>query len=247
MESHAIVHHRLDLILRLIDSTTGREISDKRCEIFMTPDKKVKPVARGDGIYLFLGIGREDFDIEVHVYGYESRKEKVIFESIEENMPIKEVYLLPQATLAREDGILTLRGNLPGIKDIQAVSLSDVVCSFKEYDRRNNILKVFNQHKVKMKDIHYGILNLSDVMEFDHFEVKEELTTQEMRLKKPLEKQYTVNQPISKIIFGQTSDDGEYKLAVRAGRLAYYLVRYVVDDTVYFKKIDFNNLSEQSL
>ena len=61
MESHAIVHHRLDLILRLIDSTTGREISDKRCEIFMIPDKKVKPVARGDGIYLFLGIGREDF------------------------------------------------------------------------------------------------------------------------------------------------------------------------------------------
>ena len=98
-----------------------------------------------------------------------------------------------------------------------------------------------------MKDIHYGIIDSSDVMDFDHFEIKEELNTQEMRLKKPLEKQYTINQPISKIIFGQTSDDGEYKLAVRAGKIAYYLVRYVVDNTVHFKKIDFNNLSEQSL
>ena len=246
MAPHAIVHHRLDLILRLIDSTTGREITDRRCQMIINPDRMIKPVVRGNGTYLFLEIGRTDFEIDIHVYGYESKKEKVVFENLDENMPIKEVYLLPKAETAREDNILTLRGKLPGIKEIEAVSLTDVVCNYKEYDKRNNILKTFNQHNVKMKNIHYAIID-TIAMEYDSFEVREELTTQEIRLKEKLEKEYTINQPIAGIIFGQVNDDGEYMLAVRAGRLAYYLVRYVVDDTVHFKKIDFNNLSEQSL
>lgn len=246
MAPHAIVHHRLDLILRLIDSTTGREITDRRCQMITNPDRMLKPVVRGDGTYLFLEIGRTDFEIDIHVYGYESRKEKVVFENLDENMPIKEVYLLPKAEMATGDNILTLRGRLPGIKEIEAVPLTNVVCNYKEYDKRNNILKMFNQHKVRMKNIHYGIIDVN-LMEYDRFEVKEELTTQEVRLKEKLEKEYTINQPIAGIIFGQVDDDGEYKLAIRAGKLAHYLVRYVVDDTVHFKKIDFNNLGEQSL
>lgn len=246
MAPQAIVHHQLDLVLRLIDSTSGLQISDKRCNMIFEPEIKVKPVVRDDGTYLFIGIGRTDFVVDIHVYGYESRKEKVVFENLDEKMPIKEVYLLPKETSAREDSILTLRGTLPGVKEIEAVSLSDVVCIYKDYDRFRRILNVFNQHKVKLKDVHYGIISI-DKTEFDHIEIKEELTTQEVRLKNSLEKQYTINQPIAKIIFGQVSDDGEYKIAVRAGKLSEYLVRYVVDDTVHFKKIDFNKLNEQSL
>lgn len=246
MAPHAIVHHRLDLVLRLIDSTTGRAIPEKNCKMTFEPDLKVKPVVSDDGTYLFIGIGRTNFMVDIHVYGYESRKVNVMFENLDENMPIQEVYLLPQATLAKEDNILTLRGILPGIKEIEAVSLSDVVCIYKDYDKRKNILNVFNQHKVKLKDVHYGIIS-TDKNEFDHIEIKEELTTQEIRLKDSLEKEYTINQPIAKIIFGQVCEDGEYKLAVRAGRMSDYLVRYVVDDTVCFKKIDFNNLDKQSL
>lgn len=246
MAPHAIVHHRLGLVLRLIDSTTGREIADRRCQIVTNPDIRVKPVARGDGTYLFLEIGRTDFEVDIHVYGYESRKEKVVFENLDENMPIKEVYLLPKAEMAMDDNIRTLRGKLPGIKEIEAVSLTSVVCNFKEYDKRNIILKMFNQHNVKMKNIHYAIIDVN-AMEYDCIEIKEELTTQEVRLKEKLEKEYTINQPIAGRIFGQVNDDGEYMLAVRVGRLANYLVRYVVDDTVHFKKIDFNNLDEQSL
>lgn len=246
MAPHAIVHHRLDLVLRLIDSTTGKEISERRTHLAMNPDKKIKPIVRGDGKYLFIGIGRTDFELEICVYGYELQKVKVEFESIDEKMPIKEVYLLPQATSVRGDNLLTLRGNLPGIKELEAVSLTNVVCSYKEYDKRNNILKVFNQHKEKMKDIHYGIVDTVS-MEYEHFEVKDEITTQEIRLKKPLEKENTINQPISRVIFGQVNDDGNYILVVNAGKLAIYLVRYVVDDTVHYKKIDFNNLNEQTL
>lgn len=246
MAPQAIVHHQLDLVLRLVDSTTGRGISERNCKMIFEPDFKVKPVVRDDGTYLFIGIGRTDFIADIHVYGYESRKEKVVFENLDEKMPIKEVYLLPEATSAREDNILTLRGNLPGIQEIEAVSLSDVVCIYKDYDKRKNILNVFNQHKVKLKDVHYGIISL-DKTEYDHIEIKEELTTQEVRLKDSLEKEYTINQSIAKIIFGQVSEDGEYKIAVRAGNLSDYLVRYVVDDTVHFKKIDFNKLNEQSL
>ena len=246
MAPHAIVRHRLDLVLRLIDSTTGYAIPERKIQMVMRPDKHVKPIVRDDGTYLFIGIGRTDFEIDIHVYGYESKTEKVMFEDLDENMPIKEVYLLPKAISTREDNLLTLRGTLSGIEEVEAISLSSVVCNFKEYDKRRNILKIFNQHNVKMKDVHYGILDMENEM-FEHFVIKKVLSTQELELRKSLEHDYTMNQPIARIIFGQVNEDGEYILTVNAGQTAWYLVRYVVEGTVHYKKIDFNQLNGQSL
>jgi hypothetical protein len=212
----------------------------------MKPDLHAKPIVRGDGTYLFLGIGRTDFEMDIHVYGYESKTEKVMFEDLDETMPIKEVYLLPKAISAREENLLTLRGHLPGIQEVEAVSLSNVVCNYKEYDKRKNILKIFNQHNVKMKDVHYGIIDAENEM-FEHFEIKKVLSTQELGLKKSLENDYTMNQPIARIIFGQVNADGEYILTVNAGQNAWYLVRYVVEGTVHYKRVDLNQLDGQSL
>lgn len=246
MAPHAIVRHRLDLVLRLIDSTTGYEIPERRVQLIMRPDKHVKPIVRDNGTYLFIGIGRTDFEMDIHVYGYESKTEKVMFEDLDETMPIKEVYLLPQAISTREDNLLTLRGTLSGIEEIKAISLSNVVCNFKEYDKRKNILKIFNQHNVKMKDVHYGILNMEHE-QFEHFVIKKVLSTQELELKQSLENDYTMNQPIARIIFGQVNAGGEYILTVNAGQSAWYLVRYVVEGIVQYRKIDFNQLDGQSL
>lgn len=211
----------------------------------MKPDLNVKPVAKGNGVYLFLGIGRTDFELEIHINGYESEKVKVMFEKMDENIPIMEVYMLQKENSAKGGNILTLRGKLPGIQTIEAVSLTNVVCCYKEYDKVQNILKVFNQHSVEIKDVHYGIIDVNS-MKYEHFEVKEELSTQEIRLKNKLEKEYTVNQPISRVIFGKANDD-EYILTVTCSKHLNYLVRYVVNDSVHFKKIDFSNLNGQSL
>lgn len=246
MAEQAIVHHRLDLLLRLIDSVTGRSISDNNIQLNTNPVRKLNPVARDNGIYLFIGIGRTDFELDIHVYGYESRKVQIRFEDLDENMPMKEVCLLPKANPAQKDSILTLRGRMPGIKEIEAVSLSDGKYSFKEFDSKKKILHVLNQHNAKIKDVYYGIIDTS-AMEYEKIEVDKEINDHEIRLKKQLEKEYTINQPITRIIFGQTDEDGEYMLKVPAGMHSEYLIRYVVEETVYFKKVNLNNPDEQSL
>ena len=246
MAAHAIISHHLNLALRLIDSITGRGIDSNKVRFDINPAINVRPIARGDGTYLFIDIGNDDLELNVHVYGYESRKVQIEHSTLNPTMPIKEVYLLPKALTAQNDEILTLRGKMPGIKEIEAISLSNVKCSFKEFDRRKKTLKIFNQHNVSLKDVYYGIYDAS-ANEYEKFEVDEEISTQEIRLKKPLEKECTMNQPIMRIIFGQTDEQGDYMLKVPSGILAEYVVRYVVGEDVHFKKVNLNNPDEQSL
>ena len=247
MAPQAVVRHRLNLIIRLINSVTGQGIGDRRCTISFSEDIAYKPIAKGEGVYLFLNIEKTDFEMDIHVYGYESRKIKVLFEELNENMPIKEVYLLPKSLPGIDENYLTLRGKIPGIKEIEAISLTNNVCFFKEYDKRQIILKVFNQHNLRLDQVYYGIVDVNN-LEYDCIEVKDDISTQEVRLKEPLEKDYTINQPIVRRIFGQINEmDDEYILVLPFGNSAIYLVRYLVDETVHFKKIDCNNLDEQSL
>lgn len=235
-----VIQHRLDLAVRLIDSVSLLEIDEKRVKF------NVDTVSRGNGVYLFLGIEHIDFDLDVHVYGYEERKVRIVFDELDKKIPIKEIYLLPDSSMALRDDILTLRGNMPNIKEIEAVPLYTPFCLVKEFDKRERKLKIYNQYNVKLKNIHYGIIDMTNT-EYEHVEVEKEFSGSEVRLKKPLEKEYTINQPVVPIIFGQTYDDGRYLLKVSAGENAEYLVRYVVDDQVCFKKINFNNPDETTL
>lgn len=235
-----VIQHRLDLAVRLIDSVSLLEIDEKRVKF------NVNTVSRGNGVYLFLGIEHIDFDLEVHVYGYEARKVRIVFDELDKKLPIKEIYLLPDSRMALRDDILTLRGNMPNIKEIEAVPLNSPFCLFKEYDKRERKLKIYNQYNVRLKNIHYGIVDTTNT-EYEHVEVEKELSEKEVRLKNRLEKEYTINQPVVPVIFGQTYDDGRYLLKVSAGENAEYLVRYVVDDEVIFKRIDFNNPEEITL
>lgn len=247
MVPQAVVRHRLNLIIKLIDSVTGFCIDNARCKMQFSGNNNFNPIRKGEGVYLFLNIEKNDFEIDIHVYGYESRKINVIFDELSENMPIKEVYLLPKTSTGIDENYFTLRGKIPGISEIEAISLTDNVCFYKGFDKRKNILNVFNQHNLKMNDVYYGIVDMNN-LEYDCIEVKENISTQELRLVKELEKEYTINQPIARRIFGQTNkEDNEYIIVLPYGKTTIYLVRYLVDDTVHFKKIDCNNLNEQSL
>ena len=237
MAVQAIVRHRLDLMLRLIDSVTGRSISGKFVQIHDSFKNNLKPIAKDNGVFLFIGIGRTDMELDIHVHEYESVKIRICFEDLDENMPVKEVYLLPRPNPAQKDSILTLRGNKPRIREIEAVSLSGYKISYKEYDVRKRILKVLNEHDVKLNDVYYGIIDTNQ-MEYEKIVVDKEITTKEVGLRNSLEKEHTINQPIVRIIFGQINDGGDYILKVPAGINSEYLVRYVVEDTVYFKKVN---------
>lgn len=236
MEAQAIIHHRLDLALRLVDTVTGKVIDEKNVQ-FLTQSPGKKALPRGGGMYLFLNAGREDFDLEIRVYGYEPQKIRVVYPAQEEQLPVREVYLLPLDNPVKEN-VLTLRGNLPGIEEIEAVSLTDTNCCIKEFDARKRIMTVLNQKNIRFHHIHYGLVNRERTA-YEHFELEKEMSLQSIKCRKKLEQDVFINTPIVRVIFGQTTEQGDYVLKVTNEETAQYLVRFVVNGNTYYQKVDF--------
>lgn len=238
MVAHATIHHKLDLALRLVNTVTGRVVEEYNAK-FITGLTGVKAIPKQGGMYLFLNLGSEEFEVDVHVYGYEPQKIQIKLSENQGIMPIREVYLLPLETPMRED-ILTLRGKLSGIEEIEAVSLSDANCCIKEFDARKRIMSVLNQRNVRFHHTHYGLVN-RERTQYEHFEVEKEISPQEIKCKQKLEKEIFINQPIARVIFGQVEEDGEYVLKVANDENARYLVRYVVKGKKFYQAVDFHN------
>lgn len=236
MKAQAMIHHHLDLALRLVDSVTGRVIEERNVE-FLPQPPGCAPIPRGGGLFLFLNSRREDFDMEVRVYGYEPQRVRIIFPQAEGQIPMSQIYLLPLDNPV-QNHILTLRGTLPGIEAIEAVSLTDVNCFTKEFDARKRIMTVLNQRNVRFHHIHYGLINRERTA-YEHFEVIKEISAQEIKCKQRLEQEFYINQPITRVIFGQVTEQGEYVLKVANDDVALYIVRFVVDGKVFYQKVDF--------
>lgn len=237
MEAQATIHYQLDLALRLIDTVTGRVITEKNVQ-FLGLSSEKKAIPRGGGLYLFLNTGREDFDFEIHVYGYEPQQIRITYPRKEEWLPIREVYLLPLDNPILER-TLTLRGMLSGIEEIEAVSLTDVSCCIKEFDARKRIMTILNQRNQRFHHIHYGLVNRERTA-YEHFELEKELSLQSLKCKRTLEKPSFINQPITRVIFGQVNAQGEYLLKVMKEEQAQYLVRFVVNGEVFYQMVDFH-------
>ena len=237
MEAHATIRHKLDFALHLVNTVTGRVIEEYNAR-FITKYPGVKAIPKQGGMYLFLNMVREDFEMEIHVYGYESKKIQIKFSDHQEKMLIREVYLLPLDTPIKED-ILTLRGQLSGIEEIEAVSIHDANCCIKEFDAQKRIMSVLNQRNVRFHHIHYGLIN-REKTEYEHFEVEKELSPQEIKCKEKLEKEYFINQPITRVIFGQVDEDDNYVLKVSNDENAQYLVRYVLEGKAFYQTVNFH-------
>ena len=232
----ATIRHRLDLALRLIDTVDGKTIENRKAE-FYTELKGIRAIPKEGGIYLFLNIDREAFEIEIHVYGYEKRKVFIDFLE-EEKVPIRDIYLLPLENPIRDD-ILTLRGNLPGIEEIEAVSLDNVNCCIKEFDAGKKIMTVLNQRNVRFHHVYYGLVNREKTA-YEKFKVEKEISPQEIICKNKLEKEYFINQPISRIIFGQINEKGDFVLKVTGDEKAVYIVKYVLSGETFYQRVDFH-------
>ncbi len=237
MKAQAIIHHRLDLVLRLLDSVTGRMIEERNV-VFLPRTPGIQPLPRGAGVFLFLNTRKEDFDMEIRVQGYEPQEVRVILSEEGSQPKTQEVYLLPLDNPVL-DNILTLRGNLPGIEEIEAVSLTDVNCCIKEFDARKRIMIVLNQRNVRFDHIHYGLID-KERKAYEHFELEKEISPQSVKLKQKLETEFQINQPIVRVIFGRTTEQGDYVLKVANDTIAQYLVRFKVDGKVFYQRVDFH-------
>ncbi|MDE6640503.1 MAG: hypothetical protein K2K63_08265 [Acetatifactor sp.] len=242
----SVICFQLDLLIRLIDTTTGAELEERNVSFFRD-GKPVRPIPRGSGNYVFLNCGREDGNLEIRARGYEPCQVSVEYEMLDRQLPVKEVFLIPSENMSGIQPIITFSGQLKGLESVQAVNLGSTCCCISEFDERKRIMKLFKTHRSGMDDIYYGLIH-PDKQTYEPFEVVKEVSESSIKISQPLQEPFSVNSPIARIIFGMTTPKGNYLIRVRddATRLL-YLVRYVVKGSVKFKTVDFHNLEEEKL
>ena len=234
----SVIRFRLDLLVRLIDTTTGGSVEERNVRFFRD-GKVVRPATRGGGNYVFLNCGREDFELEIRVYGYDPFRMSVRYETLEDAMPVIEAFLIPSENGSGGYPVLGLSGRLPGIQSIQAVNVNATCCCISEFDERRRIMKLFGVHRSGMDGIYYGLLH-PDRQDYEPFAIQKAVGKDSVKIDHPLKEPFSVNAPISRIIFGNVTAEGDYCIRVRDDReRLVHLVRYVVEDEARFRMVDF--------
>jgi hypothetical protein len=243
-----VIRCRLDLVIRLEDTTTGMPVGERGVQ-FTLNDKTIFPRHSGDGNYILVNSGRENGLMRANVNGYEPSFVYVDYEKLDEQMPSIDLFLIPSENMFLDpDDIFTLSGRLEGLTSLEAIHLGRPSSSTREYDPKRRILTIFMPNR-RMNMIHsyYGIANIAQGR-FEDITILSELGGKKVRIKEPLQEEFSPNSPIFRIIFGKVEEDGSYLLRVRNdGKNQKHLIRYVVNDEVRFKPIDFNDFDGTTL
>lgn len=240
----ATFRHRVDLIIQLIDTTTGLGVSD--AGTLITKNGYGFDVLRRDGSFVAINVGREDFTLGIKARGYEECEVEVKYEDLDEALPIQLVFLTPKESVGNGEPILSLTGSLDGIESIEGVCVNRPYCSISDFDEKKLIMTVFRpQGILSMDNVFYGLIKGKE--SYERIEVTEKIGEAKVKLLAPIENGYSVNSPIAKVVFG-TVKDNEYIFRVRDdANILQYLICYVVKGEKHFKLIDFHKPEEMSL
>ena len=238
-----VIIQQLSLMIRLIDTTTGNLVYEKDV-IFRQDGKQIRLQQHRSGFWILLNGERKNCILQVSVYGYEDMEFTVDYEQLEPNLPVKEVYLLPEENRTSENGPKTLQGVLTGISSLMAVPLMMNDCFAREYDERKRIISLLNPHHRRFDHKYYGIVPPSQDS-FEMVEIDEQLNPTAIRLKDKLHRQLETNSAVVRIVYGQVGADGHYLLRVadNADKLV-YMVRYTVEDRELYQILDFRNVRQ---
>ena len=129
----------------------------------------------------------------------------------------------------------------PHFTAIEAVCISQTGWRISEFDERKRIMKLFrSQNRFNTENIYYGLINTANDT-YESFEIIKQVSEDSVKIAKPLEEEFSVNSPISRIVFGRTDRDGRYVLAVRDNATDLrYLVKYRIGDVDHFQAVDFH-------
>jgi hypothetical protein len=233
----SVIRHSLDLVIRLIDTTTGRALAGGQIELFR--DGGRLHFERREENLLLIDSGREDFDLLVKVAGFEERSTRVAYGALDEKLPALELHLIPGGRAGSGGAVLTLAGEYPGIGSIDAVRAGDAPALLREFDERRRLMKLFNPHHLEMNSVFYGIVD-PDGGSFEAIEIEKRLSESEYKLTRKLAKEFKNNAPVTRMVFGSVSEAGHYLLRVRDdSREAKWLVRCTADGKEAFYPIDF--------
>ncbi|MCR5654150.1 MAG: hypothetical protein K6G07_00700 [Lachnospiraceae bacterium] len=237
-----IIRCKLTLLLRLLDATTGAAVDERNIR-FQKDGENCFAHARGQGCYIFMDGSRENCLMQVSVHLYEPQTIRVDYEKLDPVLPSIDVFLIPSEKNRRGEALLTLKGQISGLEAVEAIHPGRPVTSIRSFDAKKNVMTVFSPNRrINMTSIYYGILN-TEKNTFEDIVVAEELEDKRVRLKVPLQEEFSPNSPICKILYGQVFEDGKFLFKVRDdGENLNYLVKYVVNGVAGYKMVDFHHL-----
>ena len=235
---------RLDLVVRLLDTTTGIPIAQR--QIFFSAEGQVlKFFQRGIGVFILMNQGRKDMKLTVDAAGYESRTIDICYDALSTKFPEIEVPMIPKVKEYGYNDILTLEGEMPGMESIDAVPWKFPCAVAAKYLAPRRLMKLFSAKSLEERS--YALIH-EDSMEFEEFLIAGKQDKLTLVLRYPLEGACAPEETITRIVRGNVDPSGKYLLRVQQdGSGTDYLVRYVVDGKAAYKRIVFEHPEERRL
>lgn len=243
----AIIGFKLDLAVVLIDATTGRSIYDSGAA-FLRNGEAAWPMSKGEGNYVFLNTGRENFTLGVTLRGYEPYEYYIDYEKLEEGMPLFPVFLIPVTDIPSGESLVTLTGTLSGLTEIEAVCTWRPGFCIDSYNPKKGIMTFFSMLGAKsMEDVNYGLVNV-DSGEYEPIEVVKNLENNSVKLKADIASEFKQNAPLCRIIYGYADGNGRYLLRMRdsADEIP-VIIRYCVKGKWKYLQGEFHQISADGL
>lgn len=246
MEKTLVFIHRLDLALRLVDTTSGRNVSGRNVSVFVDGDP-VRFSEKGDQVLIFQNLNQRAFRMKLISPAFEPTEIEVDLDALGKNPPLLEIHLVPGPGYPGETEFLTVEGTLPGIQELSAVRMGDNACLIREFDPRRRQAKVFNPHHLALDRVRYALVDL-DRSVYEPFQIQRMVDDQTLKVDRILEMPFKNYFPITPEVLGITGPDGRYCLRVRDDAAdARWLVRWVVNGEAKFRVVDFRKTEHPCL
>lgn len=238
MEPAVVIRHRAGLIVRLIDTATGREIVQRDVR-FVRDGETVFPMQRPDGTLVFLDFPPDACSFTVCAGRFLPRQVSLTEQQLATRPPLVEIHLVPDAAYAARWPCGTVEGRWPGIEQIDAVRLSDADCLAQSFDERRQILTLFNPHHLALDRTYYAVVN-PDVCRYEPIEIMEQCSEQKFRLTAPLQQPFGNSFPVARRVLGAVLPQERYVLRVPEDSSdRRWLVRWRSGGRDFYQMVDF--------
>jgi len=239
----SVITRRLDLVLHLIDATTGYAVNEARID-FNSEKDDLNFIPRGHGTYILINTGRDNFLMQIVVKGYEEAPVEINYEELNEVMPLKEVFLIPSEKTSSSEDVLYLKGNLPGLQSVSLIETNKVLATTNTYEQKKRLLQLFERgYRLNTEGSSYGIIN-REARTFEIFDIESLPNESQVKLKSPLQEEFQRNSQIGRIVNGYVYPNGDYLIGVRNDNAKKpTIVRYETDE-VTFLEVDFKEINK---
>lgn len=238
MEKTLVFTHCLNMALRLVDTTTGRNVSGRKISI--AADGKQMPFRmKDDWVLIFGEMEKRTFHLEICAADFEGVEMDVDLDGLDPKMPLLEIHMVPGKNPSGGQPMLSVEGTMPGIQELDAVRVGENSCLIREFDPRRRQAKVFNPHHLSLDRVHYALVD-PDKGVFEPFRILRMVNDQTLKLDRIIEMPFKNYFPVTPRILGLIRPDGSYCLRLRDDSTqAKWLIRWVVDGEAHFRTVDF--------